>query len=101
MEAKVTNCINSGVVNADINAGGIAGAMARENDLDPEDDYHTTGSDSMNFKLKSRVVIRGCANYGEVTGKKQGFGGIVGNMEMGSVLSSLPAGMVTWVLLNW
>ena len=92
---KVAYCVNHGTVDADINAGGITGAMARENDLDPEDDYHTTGSDSMNFKLKSRVVIRGCANYGEVTGKKQGFGGIVGNMEMGSVLSSWNYGSVT------
>ena len=91
---KVAYCVNHGTVDADINAGGITGAMARENDLDPEDDYHTTGSDSMNFKLKSRVVIRGCANYGEVTGKKQGVGGIVGNMEMGSVLSSWNYGNV-------
>ena len=92
---KVAYCVNHGTVDADINAGGITGAMARENDLDPEDDYHTTGSNSMNFKLKSRVVIRGCANYGEVTGKKQGFGGIVGNMEMGSVLSSWNYGNIT------
>ena len=92
---KVAYCVNHGTVDADINAGGITGAMARENDLDPEDDYHTTGSDSMNFKLKSRVVIRGCANYGEVTGKKQGVGGIVGNMEMGSVLSSWNYGNIT------
>lgn len=92
---KVSYCVNQGTVDADINAGGITGAMARENDLDPEDDYHTAGSDSMNFKLKSRVVIRGCANYGEITGKKQGVGGIVGNMEMGSVLSSWNYGNVT------
>ena len=92
---KVSYCVNQGTVDADINAGGITGAMARENDLDPEDDYHTAGSDSMNFKLKSRAVIRGCANYGEITGKKQGVGGIVGNMEMGSVLSSWNYGNVT------
>lgn len=92
---KVSYCVNHGTVDADINAGGITGAMARENDLDPEDDFHTAGSDSMNFKLKSRVVIRGCANYGEITGKKQGVGGIVGNMEMGSVLSSWNYGNVT------
>ena len=92
---KVSYCVNQGTVDADINAGGITGAMARENDLDPEDDFHTAGNDSMNFKLKSRVVIRGCANYGEITGKKQGVGGIVGNMEMGSVLSSWNYGNVT------
>ena len=32
---KVSYCVNHGTVDADINAGGITGAMARENDLDP------------------------------------------------------------------
>ena len=86
VEAKVTNCINSGVVNADINAGGIAGAMARENDLDPEDDYTSVGSESLNFTFKTRVVARDCTNYGTVTTKKQNAGGIVGDAEMGSVI---------------
>lgn len=86
VEAKVTNCINSGVVNADINAGGIAGAMARENDLDPEDDYTSVGSESLNFTFKTRVVARDCTNYGTVTAKKQNAGGIVGDAEMGSVI---------------
>ena len=49
VEGKVTNCINEGNVNADINAGGITGAMARENDLDPEDDFTIDGSQSLNF----------------------------------------------------
>lgn len=44
----------AGTVNADLNAGGITGAMARENDLDPEDDYTTAGSESLNFTFKTR-----------------------------------------------
>ena len=60
--------------------------MARENDLDPEDDVKVAGSDSLNFTYKSRVVIRGCVNQGAVAGKKQCAGGIVGLMDMGSVL---------------
>ena len=86
VEAKVTNCINSGTVNADLNAGGITGAMARENDLDPEDDYTTAGSESLNFTFKTRVVTRDCTNYGTVSAKKQNAGGIVGDAEMGSVI---------------
>ena len=86
VEAKVTNCINSGVVNADINAGVITGAMARENDLDPEDDFTIDGSQSLNFTFKSRVVVRDCTNYGTVSAKKQRAGGIVGDAEMGSVI---------------
>ena len=71
VEAKVTNCINSGTVNADLNAGGITGAMARENDLDPEDDYTTAGSESLNFTFKTRVVTRDCTNYGTVSAKSR------------------------------
>ena len=94
VEAKVTNCINSGVVNADINAGGIAGAMARENDLDPEDDYTTVGSESLNFTFKTRVVARDCTNYGTISAKKQNAGGIVGDAEMGSVIDCKGFGTV-------
>ena len=86
VEAKVSNCINSGSVYADINAGGITGAMARENDLDPEDDYTIAGSESLNFTFKTRVVARDCTNYGTVSAKKQRAGGIVGDAEMGSVI---------------
>ena len=57
VEAKVSNCINSGSVYADINAGGITGAMARENDLDPEDDYTIAGSESLQL-TKTRVAPR-------------------------------------------
>ncbi|WP_455501777.1 hypothetical protein [Gemmiger sp.] len=94
VEAKVTNCINSGEVNADINAGGITGAMARENDLDPEDDYTTAGSESLNFTFKTRVVARDCTNYGTVSAKKQNAGGIVGDAEMGSVIDCKGFGTV-------
>ena len=95
VEAKVDNCVNNGTVNADINAGGITGAMARENDLDPEDDYTVDGSQSLNFTFKTRVVVRDCVNYGEVTAKKECAGGIVGSMEMGSAIECYGFGAVT------
>ena len=94
VEAKVSNCINSGSVYADINAGGITGAMARENDLDPEDDYTIAGSESLNFTFKTRVVARDCTNYGTVSAKKQRAGGIVGDAEMGSVIDCRGFGTV-------
>lgn len=87
-EGKVFNCRNEGSVNADINAGGIAGAMARENDLDPEDDTKISGSSSLNVTYKSRIVIRDCENTGTVQAKKECAGGIVGSMDMGTVMSS-------------
>ncbi|WP_295340894.1 GLUG motif-containing protein [uncultured Subdoligranulum sp.] len=87
-EGKVFNCLNAGEVYADLNAGGITGAMARENDLDPEDDTKISGSSSLNMTYKTRIVVRGCTNQGAVQAKKQGAGGIVGSMELGSVLQS-------------
>lgn len=86
-EGKVFNCRNEGSVNADLNAGGIAGAMARENDLDPEDDTRISGSSSLNVTYKTRVVLRDCENTGTVQVKKEAAGGIVGSMDMGTVLS--------------
>lgn len=65
-EGKVFNCMNLGEVNADINAGGITGAMARENDLNPEDDTKTSGSSSLNVTYKTRIVVRDCINKGAV-----------------------------------
>ena len=91
-EGKVLNCVNYGDVQADLNAGGITGAMARENDLDPEDDIQVVGSDSLNLTYKTRVVLRQCVNHGAVSAKKQNAGGIVGNMEMGTVLGALNLG---------
>lgn len=85
-EGKVFNCRNEGSVNADINAGGIAGAMARENDLDPEDDAKISGSSSLNVTYKTRIVVRDCENKGTVQAQKQGAGGIVGSMDMGTVM---------------
>lgn len=85
-EGKVCNCLNAGAVYADLNAGGITGAIARENDLDPEDDTRISGSSSLNVTYKTRVVVRGCTNQGSVEAQKQCAGGIVGSMELGSVL---------------
>lgn len=85
-EGKVFHCRNEGSVNADINAGGIAGAMARENDLDPEDDAKISGSSSLNVTYKTRIVVRDCENKGAVQAQKQCAGGIVGSMDMGTVM---------------
>lgn len=82
---KVERCINTGSVDADVNAGGIVGAMSLENDLDPEDDLVSTGSSSMNFDCELRVVVRSCENRGEVSVKRQNVGGIAGWMAMGLV----------------
>lgn len=92
LTGKVEHCVNYGDILADINAGGIAGAMAMENDLDPEDDWHITGENSLNFESELRAVVLDCENQGIVTVKKQNGGGIVGWQSMGLVKNSSNTG---------
>ena len=76
--------MNYARVDADRNAGGIAGAMAFENDLDPEDDIEDTlGTESMNATVNTRCVLSKCTNQGKVSGKKDSVGGIAGRQKTG------------------
>lgn len=95
VEGKVSACVNQGNTEGDLNVGGIAGAMAIEHDLDPEDDIQIEGEVSYHVQYRTRVVIRGCENQGSIEGKKDCAGGIVGNMTMGSVMDSITTGMIS------
>lgn len=87
-QAKVSGCYNYAAVDADKNAGGIVGAMAYENDLDPEDDItDTVGTESLYAQLNTRCVVTGCVNYGQISGKKESIGGVVGMQRTGLVKS--------------
>lgn len=83
--AEVENCRNLAAIASDLNAGGIAGAIAPESDLDPEEDLTIGGSASLNFAGELRAVVRGCENTGRITVKRQNAGGIVGWQSMGLV----------------
>lgn len=86
-EGKIALSRNYGRINADVNVGGIVGAMGAENALDPESDTaETIGEHSLNFMYLLRAVVRSCDNYGEVIAKKDGAGGVVGEMSVGSVI---------------
>lgn len=85
LTGKTEACVNYGTVLADLNTGGIAGAMAVENDLDILEDWEQTGEVSLNFQSRLRSVILGCENRGKVMGRKQNAGGIVGWQSLGLV----------------
>lgn len=89
---KVTGCTNYGPVLADLNVGGIAGAMSLENDLDPETDLQISGDSSLNFDTQLRAVVRGCKNHGVITARKQHAGGIVGWQSLGLVKDCVSSG---------
>ena len=92
LTGKVEGCENHGDVLADINAGGIVGAMALENDLDPEDDWQISGRNSLNFESELRAVVTGCENDALVTVRKQHAGGIAGWVSMGLVKNCINSG---------
>lgn len=85
LTSKVESVVNYGPILGDLNVGGIVGAMALENDLDPEDDVTVSGDVSLNAVGNLRSVVLNAANYGSVTAKKRNAGGIVGWQSMGLV----------------
>lgn len=85
LTGKVASCVNYGAVQADLNAGGIAGAMAVENDLDLTEDLDIVGDSSLNFESEVRAVIVHCDNRAAVAAGKQAAGGIVGWQSLGLV----------------
>ena len=82
---KALECINYGEVCADRNVGGIAGSMAIEYDLDPEDDLLSSDNRSLHFTYQTKAILLDCKNYGSVTAKKSCAGGIAGRMDLGTI----------------
>ena len=85
LSGKVAGCINRGDVHADLNAGGIAGAMAMESDLNAASNLETLGERSLNFTSRIRCVVLSCENMGGVTAGKQQMGGITGYQTVGLI----------------
>ena len=82
---KVCSSTNRGIVQADRNVGGVAGAMAIEYELDPEDDAKQSSS-LLNRVYETKAIVQECTNRGSITGKKDCVGGIVGEMDLGITL---------------
>lgn len=84
-EGKVEGCTNRGTVEADMNVGGIAGTMAVENTLDPEDDDKDENRSLLRTEYTISAVVMNCVNEGTVTSKKEAAGGICGEMDLGYI----------------
>ena len=91
---KVAQSRNFGDVQGDLNCGGIAGAIALENDLDMEEDWLISGENSLNFESELRAVVLECENSGTITAGKQNVGGIVGLQSLGLVKKTNNSGKV-------
>ena len=84
-EGKIEGCTNRGTVEADMNVGGIAGTMAVENTLDPEDDDKDENRSLLRTEYTISAVVMNCVNEGTVTSKKEAAGGICGEMDLGYI----------------
>lgn len=82
---KVADCDNTSAVNGDINVGGIAGCMAMEYSLDPEDDITVSIDNSTRKKYEVKAVVQQCRNTGAVQSKRNYVGGIAGKMDLGLI----------------
>ncbi len=92
---KVTLCNNIGKVYGDIDVGGIAGSMAIEYELDPEDDVSSDLSAGVQSRYELKAIIMGCESSGDITAKRDCVGGICGRMDLGLILRANGYGSVT------
>ena len=92
LSGKVDNSTNYADVLGEVNVGGIAGALAMENDADVWEDWELYGETSMNFSGEVRAVVLNCENLGVVNGQKQNVGGIAGWQSVGLVKGSTNTG---------
>lgn len=80
---RITDARNKGIVEGDVNVGGIVGSMAIEYDFDPEDDLTEDGERSFDFRYQAAAVVMNSVHEGRVTAKKNYAGGIVGRADLG------------------
>ena len=95
-EGKVARCTNYGTVDADIDVGGIAGAMGIEYEFDAEGDI-TAGLGAggiLSKTYETKCVVRQSVNRGRVVAKKDNVGGISGLTEIGTIIASEGYGSV-------
>ncbi len=87
-EGNVAGNINHASVEGDNNVGGIAGSMGIEYEFDLEDSLvQLVGANGIiNNTYNSTCICSGNVNYGQVSGKKDRIGGIVGSEETGTVV---------------
>ncbi len=85
-DATVDGCTNFGRIEADINTGGIAGAMGIENEYDKEGAISSIKNAHVNSSFMTKCVLRANLNYGEAIGEKNFVGGICGLQELGTIV---------------
>lgn len=95
VQGKVEGCSNEGIVEADVNVGGVAGALAMEYDLDPEDDQKDAEHKSYRYTYQTKAILLNSVNTGEVLAKKNCAGGLAGRMDLGIIAGGENYGIIS------
>lgn len=80
---KLYACANDGPVNGDLCVGGVAGSLAIEHELDPEDDALSSDAPARLRTYEWKAVLQNCVNRGEVTARKDYAGSVCGRISLG------------------
>lgn len=92
---KIFACVNNGEVNGDLCTGGIAGSMAVEHELDPEDDILTSDVPAYRRAYELKAILQDCVNRGTVQGRRNWTGGICGRISAGLAIDCEGYGWVS------
>ena len=84
-DGRTSECKNLGDVDGDYNVGGITGTMAYELDMDPDSDIEENGKSSFDYVLLTKCIIDKSQNEGRIHSNRYVSGGITGRMELGLV----------------
>lgn len=91
----VDGCRNSGTVEAESSAGGVAGSMAYELSFDMEDRLQVSDFLSSDARRYVFAVLRGCESAADVVTRADCAGGVIGRAELGAVVSCVGKGAVS------
>ena len=86
IDGTVADCVNSAIIEGDLDVGGIAGTMAIEYEFDLESDVTGIKDSKVNSTYLTKCVARNNVNNKPVVSEKSYAGGIIGLQEMGTVL---------------
>ena len=82
----VDRCRSGGPVQAESNAGGIAGSIAFEISFDMEDRLNVSDFVDSDARRYLFAAVRACENHGEVEARSNCAGGVVGSADAGAVV---------------
>jgi len=82
---KIRACTNEAEVSGDLCVGGIAGSMAVEYELDPEDDALSADAPAYRRAYELKAIVQGSVNTGAIHGRRDYVGCICGRVSLGLV----------------